>query len=122
MKSAETKKEVKTIDAAGQTLGRVASRAAVSLLGKDQPGFERNKYSGVPVKIVNASKIRITAKKLATIYHARYSGAPGGLRVISGVETISKKGFRELLKLAIYQMLPDNKLRRAMMKNLEIEE
>ncbi|OGI94565.1 50S ribosomal protein L13 [Candidatus Nomurabacteria bacterium RIFCSPLOWO2_01_FULL_40_18] len=115
-------REVRTINAQGRTLGRVASEVAMSLMGKTKATFERNKYSGLPVKVINASKIRITAKKLENIYHTRYSGIPGGLRIISGTETAEKKGLSELLKMAIEQMLPSNKLRRQMMKNLKIEE
>mgnify|MGYP001593597509 FL=1 len=114
------KKEIKTIDASGRTLGRVASEVAMSLMGKTLPSFERNKYCGMPVKVVNATKLRITAKKLENIYHTRYSGIPGGLRILKGTETAEKKGFKELIKLATEQMLPSNKLRRTMMKNLTI--
>jgi large subunit ribosomal protein L13 len=116
----ETKK-LKTIDAAGRTLGRVASETAMNLMGKTKATFQRNVYCGLPVKIINASKLRITPKKLENIYHTRYSGIPGGLRISKGVETTAKKGMKELLRLAIYQMLPGNKLRRIMMKNLKIE-
>ncbi|MDE2399884.1 MAG: uL13 family ribosomal protein [Patescibacteria group bacterium] len=115
-------KEIKTIDASGRTLGRVASEVAINLLGKTKATFERNVYSGVPVKVINASKIRITPKKLESIYHARYSGIPGGLRILKGTETKEKKGMRELVRLATYHMLPGNKLRRTMMKNLTVEE
>src|SRR3989338_4235122 len=117
-----TTKEWKTIDASGRTLGRVASEAAVLLMGKNKASFERNKYSGNPVKILNAGKLRITTKKLEEIYHTRYSGMPGGLRILKGTETATKKGLKEMLRLATYQMLPGNKLRREMMKNLTIEE
>lgn len=112
---------MKTIDASGRTLGRVASEAAVMLMGKSSARFERNVYSGFPVKIVNVSKIRITARKLEEIKHKRYSGNPGGLRITSAKETVEKKGYPELVRFAIYQMLPGNKLRREMMKNLTIE-
>ena len=122
MKNTTNTKEEKTIDAAGRTLGRVASEVAMSLMGKTKATFERNKYSGFPVKVVNASKLRITAKKLDEIFHTRYSGIPGGLRVLKGTETAEKRGLKELIKLATYQMLPDNKLRRTMMKNLKIED
>ena len=115
-------KEVKIVDAKDRTLGRVASEVAMSLMGKTSASFERNKYSGFPVKVVNASKLRITAKKLDEIYHTRYSGMRGGLRVLKGTETAEKKGLKELIKLAIFQMLPDNKLRREMMKHLTIED
>ena len=115
-------KETITIDASERTLGRVASEVAVVLLGKTKPTFERNVYSGLPVKVINASKIRITPKKLEGIYHTRYSGIPGGLRILKGTETAAKKGMKELVRLATYQMLPGNKLRRTMMKNLTIED
>jgi large subunit ribosomal protein L13 len=111
---------IKTIDAEGRTLGRVASEVAMSLMGKTKATFERNKYSGMPVKVINAKKLRITAKKLDEIYHTRYSGIPGGLRILKGTETAEKKGLKELIKLATFQMLPGNKLRRTMMKNLTI--
>ena len=115
-------KQMKTIDASGKTLGRVATEIAMSLMGKTSAKFQRHVYSGFPVKVVNASKLRITTKKLAEIYHTRYSGYRGGLRVLKGTETAEKKGLKELIRLATYQMLPDNKLRREMMKNLKIED
>lgn len=121
MKKQENKTEEKVIDAKGRTLGRVATEVAMSLMGKTKATFERNKYSGLNVKVINASKISITTKKLEQIYHTRYSGIPGGLRVIKGKETVEKKGMDELLKLAIFQMLPGNKIRREMMKHLKIE-
>lgn len=124
MKTNSTKntKELKTINAEGRTLGRVASEVAMSLMGKTSPTFERNIYSGFPVKVVNASKLRITTRKLEEIFHTRYSGIPGGLRILKGTETAEKKGLKELIKLATYQMLPDNKLRREMMKHLKVED
>ena len=121
MKNKNKNNDTKTIDASDRTLGRVASEVARFLMGKNSPSFERNIYSGFPVKVVNASKLRITPKKLKQIYHTRYSGIPGGLRVISGTETKEKLGLKELIKLATYKMLPGNKLRREMMKNLKIE-
>ena len=116
------KKETKTIDAAGRTLGRVATEVAMSLMGKTSAKFERNTYSGFPVTVTNASKLRITTKKLDEIVHKRYSGYRGGLRILKGTETAEKKGLKELIRLAVYQMLPDNKIRREMMKNLKIED
>jgi large subunit ribosomal protein L13 len=116
------KNENKIINAEGRTLGRVATEVAMFLMGKTSASFERNVYSGFPVKVVNASKIKITSKKLAEINHKRYSGIPGGLRILKGKEIKEKKGMKELVKLAVFQMLPGNKLRREMMKNLIVEE
>ncbi|MDP2789305.1 MAG: 50S ribosomal protein L13 [bacterium] len=117
-----TNSKVKTIDASGRTLGRVASEAAVSLMGKTSASYERHVYSGIPVKIINASKLRITTKKLEEIFHNRYSGYRGGLKTMTGSYTVKTKGMKELIKLAIHRMLPGNKLRREMEKNLKIED
>ena len=91
-------------------------------MGKNKATFERHIYSGFKVKVINASKIKITTKKLEEIYHTRYSGYRGGLRILKGTETAEKRGLKELVKLAVYHMLPGSKLRREMMKNLKIED
>lgn len=122
MKKNEKIIKEKVIDAKGRTLGRVASEAAFALMGKDSVSYERNTNSNAKVNIKNASKISITPKKLATIDHKSYSGYPGGLRTMTAAFTVKTKGYSELVKLAIYRMLPGNKLRREMMKNLTIEE
>ncbi len=122
MKKITAQMDTKIVDASGRTLGRVATEVAMSLMGKTKPTFERNKYSGMPVNVINASKLRITTKKLAEIYHTRYSGIPGGLRILTGTETAEKRGYKELIKLAVYNMLPDNKIRREMMKHLTIQD
>jgi large subunit ribosomal protein L13 len=116
------KKESVTIDASGKTLGRVSTEIAMALMGKTKATFERHVYSGFPVHVVNASKLSITNKKLEQIFHTRYSGRPGGLRILKGSETKEKKGLSELVSLAVYHMLPSNKLRREMMKNLTVQE
>lgn len=118
----KTEEKTKEINAEGRTLGRVASEVASFLMGKNKTSYERNIYSGTPVKVINASKLRITEKKLEEIYHTRYSGIPGGLRILKGSETIKKKGLKELIRLSTYNMLPDNKLRREMMKYLTIND
>lgn len=118
----EKQTKMKTIDATGRSLGRVATEVAMSLMGKTSAKFERNTYSGFPVRVVNASKIRISNKKLSGIEHKRYSGYRGGLRIMKGTETSEKKGMKEMVRLAVYQMLPGNKLRREMMKHLKIED
>ncbi len=122
MKNTKQTIEEKVVNAEGRTLGRVATEVAMNLMGKTKATFVRNAYSGVPVKVINADKLKITNKKLSEIYHTRYSGIPGGLKVMSGHYTKEKKGMKELIKLATFQMLPDNKLRREMMKHLKIEQ
>ncbi len=122
MKTSTIKIEEKVIDASGRTLGRVASEVAGFLIGKNKVSFERHIYSGSVVKVLNAGKINISNRKLEELFHTRYSGYPGGLRILKGSHTAKTKGMKELVRLATYQMLPDNKIRREMMKNLKIEE
>lgn len=110
------------IDAAGKTLGRVATEAAVHLRGKNLPGFERNVFPKLKVRILNAGKIRISAKKMRDKMKPRYTGYPGGLKFQSVSELIAKKGYKGLFQKAVHGMLPVNKLRPLAMKNLEIVE
>jgi large subunit ribosomal protein L13 len=108
------------IDATGEKLGRVASKAAVLLMNKDSVDFARNKMPTSKVVIENASKMNITEKKMKESTHSRYSGYPGGLTKATREKVASKKGYREILKHAISGMLPKNKLRDKMLLNLKI--
>ncbi len=75
-----------TINAEGTTIGRVASAAAMALMGKTEATFERHMVTGGIVTIENAGKIKIDPRKLETVKYAQYSGYPGGLRY----ETLAK--------------------------------
>jgi large subunit ribosomal protein L13 len=111
-----------TIDAANQKLGRVASKAASLLIGKNLTSFARNKAPEVTVEVVNASKIYIDTKKARDTRYSRYSGFPGGLRYESMAQIIDDKGMKALLEEAVKGMLPKNKLQNTMLKNLIITE
>ncbi len=111
-----------TIDAEGRTLGRVASEVATLLCGKDSPDYARNLVSDVKVSVTNISKIKVINNKLESRYHKHYTGNPGGLRVQTNAQIVAKKGYSELLRLAVHGMLPDNKLKPLMLKNLIISE
>lgn len=121
MSTKETKKEHK-IDATGRSLGRVASEAATLLMGKNEPSFVRHKLSGNKVVIVNASKLAISQKKMDEKEYTRHSGYPGSLRKETLGSFIKRRGYGEALRKAVRGMLPDNKLRPEMLKNLEITE
>ncbi len=110
------------IDASGQAIGRVATQAAFHLRGKTLPTFTPNQLPATKVNIVNAAKIKITTKKLKETEYPNYTGYPGGLHYHS-LETVAKKhGYSELCRRAILRMLPRNKLRPQIMKNLTISE
>ncbi|MCK9351891.1 MAG: 50S ribosomal protein L13 [Candidatus Paceibacterota bacterium] len=108
------------IDAEGKKLGRVASLAASHLTGKTSPTYVRNAIRGEKVRIVNASKIVLDQKKLEQKTYERYSGYPGGLKSRRMEEVIAKKGYKEIFVKAIYGMVPSNRLRAKIMKNLEV--
>lgn len=115
-------KKTITINAEGKTLGRVASVVAKELMGKTSPDYAANKAPEVKVEIVNASKTKMTEKRILNTMHERYSGYPGGFKERNNADILSKKGVSELYRLAVYNMLPANKLRNGMMKNLTIKE
>jgi large subunit ribosomal protein L13 len=109
-----------TIDAAGGSLGRVASEAASVLLGKKSAQYMQNEVMPVEVEIVNASKLVMTEKRIAGKEYTRYTGYPGGLRITSLANLLEKKGVGEALWKAVDGMIPRNKLRKERMKRLTI--
>ncbi|WP_127583960.1 50S ribosomal protein L13 [Paenibacillus koleovorans] len=97
------------VDAAGQTLGRLASEVASILRGKHKPEFTPHVDAGDFVVVINAEKIVLTGKKLQKKMYYRHSQHPGGLKVTSAQEMLDKRPDR-MLELAIYGMLPKNRL------------
>ena len=111
-----------TLDAENKKIGRIATQAAVYLMGKNNPDFARNAIPDVTVEIKNVSKASIDSKKMTQKTYSRYSGYPGGLKQPTMEKVIEKKGYSEIFKEAISGMLPKNKLRQKMMNNLTITE
>ncbi|KPJ54938.1 50S ribosomal protein L13 [Parcubacteria bacterium DG_72] len=109
-----------TIDAKGKVLGRLATQIAGLLRGKQKPDFAPNKDIGDIVVVKSIDKIRVTGKKYTDKIYYRHSGYLGGLK-----ETTYKKMFErnpsEVLKKAVYGMLPKNKLRDKQIKRLKFE-
>ena len=112
-----------TIDAKSKRLGRIASLAAVKLMGKDKPTFAKNKVENIKVKVINASAIDVypREKKDQKLY-TRFSGYPGGLKQETFTSLSKRRGYSEVVRKAVYGMLPGNKLRDKRMKNLIITE
>jgi large subunit ribosomal protein L13 len=111
-----------TIDAKDKKLGRVATEVSMVLQSKNVASFVPNKDEEVKVVINNASGISITDKKKEEKIYKNYSGFPGGLKHTPMNKVIEKKGIEEVIKKAVYGMLPDNRLRKNRMKRLEINE
>lgn len=111
-----------TIDATGKRIGRVASEVANILMGKDRVDYAKNVTPKVSVEITNASKVILSAKRKNETQHVTYSGYPGGQKIQSLAKMIDDKGYGEAFRTAVYGMLPKNKLRSIMIKNLKIKE
>ena len=109
-------------DATGKKLGRVASQAAIILIGKNRTDFAKNTVAEATVEIVNVSKADVSEKKLLQKNYVRYSGYPGGIKSPTMQNVVEKKGYTEVFTLAVYGMIPANKLRAKIMKNLIVKE
>lgn len=111
-----------TIDASGKSLGVTASAVAKILMGKNSPDYVPNKIADVFVVIENASKTKMSEKRLNETLHETYSGYPGGFKTKTNAKILDIKGWKGLYELAVYGMLPANKLRALMMKRLTIKD
>jgi large subunit ribosomal protein L13 len=107
------------VDAEGQTLGRLATRIADTLRGKDKPQYTPHVDTGDFVIVVNAEKIAVTGKKLDQKRYYRHSGYPGGLRSRTLREQLDRQP-TEVLRKAVKGMLPRNRLSRAQITKLKI--
>ena len=107
------------IDAEGQILGRLATRAARLLTGKDKPIYTPFLDTGDHVIIINAGKVRLTGKKLTDKMYRHHTGFPGGLRETAAGVLLSKNPGK-LVREAVIGMLPKSKLGRAMRKKLKV--
>jgi len=107
------------VDASGQVLGRLATRIAMALMGKDRPEYTPHVDTGAFVVVTNAEKVLLTGRKAQTKTYARYSGYPGGYREI-GVQEMLQKHPERVVREAVRRMLPKNKLGAAMLKKLKV--
>jgi large subunit ribosomal protein L13 len=111
-----------TIDAQGKMVGRIASEAAHILMGKNNPTFEKNTASSNRVRIINAGKAVVSEKKQEEVTYARYSGYPGGFKEDKMSDIIAKNGVRDIIERAVHGMIPNNKLKKEVMKHLVVSE
>jgi large subunit ribosomal protein L13 len=107
------------IDAQDKVLGRVAAETARVLRGKHKPQFTPHADTGDFVIVINASKIRLTGKKLHQKVYYRHSGYPGGIKSVGAAKLLKEKPER-MFWTAVKGMLPKNSLGRAQLKKLKI--
>jgi len=107
------------IDAAGQVLGRVATKVATILAGKHRPHYAPFLVTGDHVVIINADKIKLTGQKLDQKVYRHHTLYPGGLKQIGARKVLDTKP-ENLIFEAVTGMLPKNKLRKRMVKRLKV--
>ncbi|RJQ55361.1 MAG: 50S ribosomal protein L13 [Nitrospiraceae bacterium] len=120
--SANTKDVIKkwhVVDADGMVVGRLATRVATILRGKNKPVFTPHVDTGDFVIIINADKIRFTGNKLENKIYYRHSGYPGGLKQETA-KNIMKNSPEEIITSAVKGMLPKNRLGRQQLKKLKV--
>lgn len=118
-KPSDIQREWFVVDAAGLSLGRLATRIATVLKGKHKPYYTPSMDTGDYVIVVNAGKIQVSGRKLDQKIYYRYSGYPGGLKSISLRDQLARHPERAL-QMAVRGMLPHNRLGRAMFRKLKI--
>jgi large subunit ribosomal protein L13 len=119
VKAGDIERKWYVVDAAGQSLGRLAARIAAVLRGKHKPIFTPALDTGDYVVVVNAGKVTVTGRKLDEKFYYTVSGYPGGIRATVLREQLAKHPER-VITHAVWGMLPHNKLGRAMLKKLKV--
>jgi large subunit ribosomal protein L13 len=107
------------VDAEGAILGRLATKIATHLRGKNKPIFTPNIDTGDFVIVINADKIRLTGKKLENKIYYHHSGYPGGLKAEKAEDRLKRKP-EEVIIDAVWGMLPKGRLGRAILKKLKV--
>jgi len=107
------------VDAEGKVLGRLATRIADALRGKDKPTFTHHVDTGDFVVVVNAEKVRLTGKKLTDKKYYHHTGYLGGMKETTAGKMLENHPER-VIEIAVKGMLPTNKLSRHLIKKLKV--
>jgi large subunit ribosomal protein L13 len=118
-KKEQVEKKWWLVNAEGKVLGRLATEVAVLLRGKRKPEFVDFLDSGDFVVVINAEKVKVTGKKAEQKKYYSHSGYPGGIKEKTYKELLENKP-EEIIKKAVWGMIPKNKLGRAVYKKLKV--
>lgn len=118
-KASDIRRAWHVIDAAGATLGRLASKAATMLKGKHKPGYAPHLDTGDYVIVINAEKVRVSGRKGTEKMYYRHSGYPGGFKAVS-LANLRAKFPERVIEHAVKGMLPHNSLGRTMFRKLKV--
>lgn len=115
----EVERKWYVVDAEGKTLGRLASEIARLLRGKNKPQYTPHVDTGDFVVVVNADRVSVTGRKAEQKLYRRHTGYPGGLRETSYEQMMARKP-TEILRKAVYGMMPKTRLGRQQFRKLKI--
>ena len=118
-KSNDIEKKWYVIDGEGKTVGRVATKIAGLLRGKEKPEFTPHADMGDFVIVVNADKLNFTGKKWEQKRYYWHTGYPGGIKSITAGD-LSQKHPEDIIKKAVWGMLPKNKWQKKLINRLKI--
>jgi len=107
------------VDAKDAILGRLATKIATYLRGKNKPIFTPHIDTGDFIIVVNANKIKLTGRKLDNKIYYHHSGYPGGLKAETAKDRLNRKP-EQIITDAVWGMLPKGRLGRAMLKKLKV--
>jgi len=119
LKKGDIQRQWWLFDAEGKILGRLATEIAVILRGKKNPRFVPHMDSGDFVVVINAEKVRVTGRKTDDKVYYTHSLYPGGLKTETLKDLLEKKP-EEVIRRAVWGMIPKNKLGRAVYKKLKV--
>jgi large subunit ribosomal protein L13 len=118
-KASEIKREWHVVDASSESLGRLAARIAMLLMGKNKSTYSPYMDTGDFVIVINAAKVKVTGKKMTDKIYYRHTGYPGGLRSSTLGQMLDKHPIRAV-EHAVRGMLPHNRLGRVMFGKLKV--
>ena len=113
------KRQTIKLDAKNQSMGRLASKIAMCLMGKNSPSYQQHIDAGDIVEVENASQMKFTGNKLQNKEYHHHTGYVGNLKTIKLKDLFPAKADL-LLKKCVLGMLPKNRLRNEMIKRLKI--
>jgi large subunit ribosomal protein L13 len=118
-KPGEVERRWYVVDATDKVLGRLATKLATVLQGKDKPEYTPHVDVGDHVVVVNSERVRITGRKLTQKIYDRYTYYPGGRKTIALQQLLEKRPER-VIELAVRRMLPRGPLGRQMFRKLKV--
>jgi len=118
-KAGEIARKWYVVDASGQTLGRLASKIARILMGKEKPKYTPFLDTGDHVIVINAEKLKTTGMKAGQKVYQHYTGYPGGLRAEEFAKRMARKP-ELVVEQAVLRMLPKSKLGRQMIGKMKV--